>query len=1295
MDNSSGKYRLGFDIGGTFTDFVLLDPESNEISVHKCLTTPDDPSVGALKGLQEILSNQGLNFSDVNHLVHGTTLVTNALIERQGARTGLLTTRGFRDILEMGIEQRYDIHDLFLQFPEPMAPRYLRREITERVNRDGDVITPLEIEEVRKEVDWLVEQGVEALAVCFLHSYKNPSHEKEVGTFIQEHYPDLTLSISCEVQPELREFDRTSTTVANAYVRPLMDKYVTRLTKRVAANGFTGNFHLIHSAGGLAAPDIAIANPIRFVESGPAGGGLAAAYFGGKVGNDDLISFDMGGTTAKVCLIQDGKPDIAPMMEGARVHRFKKGSGLPLVAPVIEMIEVGAGGGSIARVDSLGLLKVGPDSAGAKPGPACYGLGGSKPTVTDANLLLGYLNPSHFLGGRMSLDVEASREAMAGIAGNLSLSNVDTAWGIYDIVSENMASAARIHIVEKGRDPRRYAMVAMGGAGPLHAARVAAKLGVSEVIIPPGSGIASAFGFLVTPLSFEFRQSSPGLLDELDLTETNALFIELEDKGRKLLLDAGVSNSDITVSRCAEMRLLGQMHEITIPFPEGSIDSKKLEIVRHDFEKEYTRLYTQLYEGVEIQILNWKVLCNGPSPNAVYDQGDVDSSKQDLPPRSREAYFPEIGEFIETPTFDRYRLAPGKVIDGPAIIEETESTTVVPPGVTVEIDTDLNLRLKLPTTQMTRATNIAERRSLTRSAEELENDPIGLEIMWSRLINITEQCWHTVIRTAFSLIIGEAQDFACEILDAKGQQLAHSPRAMPVFNITLALAVNAMIKKYPIDTLKPGDVLMTNDPWLCAGHLFDIAFATPVFRDGEVVAIMGCVGHVADIGGTKDSLNAREIYEEGIQIPPIKLYNEGRINEDLISLISENVRGSEQVIGDIHALVSANAAGAKLIVEFMDEYEMHDLEILAGVIQNRAEQAMRDAVSKLPNGIFEGEIWGDGVEEPEKYPVKIEIDGDELTVDFEGAPAQKDRGGSNCTFSYTQGHVLYPLKCMLSPEIPSNAGCYRPLHVKAPSGSVFNCDKPVAVNMRTRTGWYLAPNVYRTIAEAAPDRVQAFTGLPGSALFYGYESGGRIYNDHLFQGGGQGGSAHGDGKSGLLFPTSAGNTSVELFETRAPILVLEKSYRQDSAGAGCQRGGLGQIVRARKLHDDNKTSQVGLYPIGVGVSTDGLFGGEAGQGANAKVTNTSTGEITEIGTGALVTLTSDQEIVELNLPGGSGYGDPAERDLGAISLDLRDEYVSAEEAINRYCCDIDNSGTVNIGKSTALRQRKSSRKEVA
>ena len=488
MSAHPDRYRVGFDIGGTFTDFVLVDGEAGEMRLHKCLTTPEDPSVGGIEGLETLLRECGLSLGEVGHLVHGTTLVANAIIERRGAKLALLTTRGFRDTLEMGKQQRYDRHDLFLQFPEPLVPRALRREIDERMSRDGDAIVPIDEGQLRREVDGLAAAGVDAIAVCFLHAYKNPAHEQGARELIAKAHPGIAVSISSEVQPELREYERVSTTTANAYVQPLMARYVRHLVDALGKRGFRGRFHLTQSSGGLVAPEVAIRFPIRLLESGPAGGALASALVGSRVGKDDVISFDMGGTTAKACLIQGGKADIAPRIEAARVHRFKSGSGLPIKAPVVDMIEVGAGGGSVARVDQLGLLKVGPGSAGADPGPACYGLGGEEPTVSDANLVLGYLDADFFLGGRMTLDAGAAEDAVAKVAKPLSLSTVEAAWGIHEIVCENMAAAARGHIVEKGRDPRRYAVVGMGGAGPAHVARVARILGVEEVIIPPASG---------------------------------------------------------------------------------------------------------------------------------------------------------------------------------------------------------------------------------------------------------------------------------------------------------------------------------------------------------------------------------------------------------------------------------------------------------------------------------------------------------------------------------------------------------------------------------------------------------------------------------------------------------------------------------------------------------------------------------------------------------------------------------------------------------------------------------------
>ena len=1309
-------YRIGFDIGGTFTDFILVDGERGRLHLHKCLTTPEDPSIGALAGLSDLLEAVGVDIADVGHVVHGTTLVTNAIIERSGARLGLLTTRGFRDILEMGTEQRYDIHDLFLTFPEPLARRCDRREVGERVSRDGEVLEALDPDAARCEVRELVADGVEALAVCFLHAYKNPVHERVVRDLVRREFPDLPVSISSDVHPQINEYERSSTTAANAYVQPLMSAYVRRLDRVLRERGFVGRFHLIQSSGGLTAPETAQALPIRFLESGPAGGAQASALVGRAIGHPDLLSFDMGGTTAKASLVQNGEPDIAPMLEAARVHRFKKGSGLPVHAPVIDMMEIGAGGGSIARVDELGLLKVGPESAGAEPGPACYGRGGVRPTVTDASLLLGYLDPGYFLGGRMALDRAAAESAMAALGAELGLSAEEAAWGIHDLVSENMAGAARVHIVEKGRDPRRYAMVAMGGAGPLHAARVARKLGVRTVVVPPASGAASALGFLVAPVAYELARSWPMRLASPDFAAVETLLRELETEGRTRLAQAGVdgaaapehgaetegagaaacepaTDGGVTVQRQADMRLRGQMHQITVPLPAEPLSPENLAAVIDAFTEEYQRRYTHLYDGAEIEALNWRVVCTGPTadvPTRLAGEekaGHRDGAGPDVADSAlkgtRRAWVPGRGEYAGVPVYDRYAMKAGTVIEGPAIVEEREATTIVPDACTLDVDDGLNLRLSLAETMPPRVVVGADT-ALEEAVARIEADPVGLEIMWSRMINIAEECWQTVIRTAFSLIIGEAQDFACEILDARGRQIVHSPRAMPVFNLTLPIAVNAMIERYPPETLAPGDVLVTNDPWLCAGHLFDIAIAVPVFRDGDVVAFCGVVGHVTDIGGTKDSLNAREIYEEGFQIPPMKLFRAGTANEDLFTLLAENVRRPDQVLGDVHALVAAGLTGAERIGEFMEEYGMHDLEALATVVQNRAETVMRQAIADLPDGRYEHRVEADGVDSHLSFPIQIEVRGDEIEVGFEGAPPQMDRGGSNCTLTYTKAHATYPLKCLLTPEVPGNAGCYRPMKVTAPGKSIMNCDRPLAVNMRIRTGWYIAPNVFGALSAAASGRVQAFTGLPSSALFYGVGPDGLFYSDHLFQGGGQGASERGDGHSALLYPTSAGNTSVELFETRVPALVIEKALMADSAGPGRQRGGLGQVISARKLENDGKPCQVGLYPTGVLKPVAGLFGGRSG-GRAGGIVGRFDGATRDVGVGALSVLETTVEYAELRVAGGSGFGDPMERPIEAVQRDLDAGYVTPHGAREDYGCVTGPDGAIERAASERLR----------
>ncbi|MEI6162675.1 MAG: hydantoinase/oxoprolinase family protein, partial [Roseococcus sp.] len=523
--------------------------------------------------------------------------------------------QGFRDILEFGIEQRYDIYDLFLKFPEPLVPRRRRIEVAERIAHDGRIITPLDEAAIRAEGARLVAEGCTAIAVCFLHAYANPVHEQAAGRILREAFPGIAISLSSEVAPEIREYDRTVTTCANAFVQPLMDRYIGRLSSELARLGFTGALRLMQSDGGLCAPEVARAYPIRLLESGPAGGALATVLFTREAGLPDALAFDMGGTTAKACLIENGRAEIAPMMEAARVHRFKRGSGLPIKAPVVDMIEIGAGGGSIAGLDETGLLKVGPHSAGAEPGPACYGLGGTEATVTDANLLLGYYDPGFFLGGTMALDKAAAEAALARLGAKLGLSAIEAAAGIHAIVCETMAGAARVHLVEKGRDPRRHAMVAFGGAGPAHAARVARILGLSEMLVPPASGAASALGFLAAPLAFEVSRSVVTLLGEAtDWAGLDSTLAALEADARARLREAGIADAAMTVERSAEMRMLGQLHQILVPLPAGALSAARLPEITEGFAATYRSLYTRAVEGEGIEALSLRVRVAGPEP---------------------------------------------------------------------------------------------------------------------------------------------------------------------------------------------------------------------------------------------------------------------------------------------------------------------------------------------------------------------------------------------------------------------------------------------------------------------------------------------------------------------------------------------------------------------------------------------------------------------------------------------------------------------------------------------------------
>src|SRR5215468_3705582 len=694
------SYSLGIDIGGTFTDVVVYDHDTGRQWNRKVLTTHDDPVHAVATGVGAVLADGALEPRHVTRVVHATTLFTNALIERKGAVAGLITTAGFRDTLEIGRERKFELYDLNIARPEPLVPRNLRLEVAERVRADGRVHRPLDRDQLAAAAERLVAGGVGSIAVTFLHAYANPRHEAEAIRLIAERHPEVFTTASHEVAPEIREFERTSTTVANAYIKPLAHQYLGRMAKQLAEARIPAPLLLMLSSGGLTHVAEAQRAPVQMLESGPAAGAIAAAFFGRADSGGNLLAFDMGGTTAKLSLVDGGEPLIAYSFEAARQKRFIEGSGVPIRISTIELIEIGAGGGSIAHVDEIGLLKVGPRSAGSQPGPAAYGLGGTDATVTDADFILGYLNPDYFAGGTMTVDVPAAHAILDRLGERLGLSRTQIAWGIHDIVNESMASAARVHVAERGRDPRDYALLCTGGAGPVHAYYVARKLGLGSVICPPAAGVASALGLLVAPARVD-RVATVGIrLDGGNVAELEAAFRRLEDEARAVMADTGLKLENATIRRLADGRFMGQGFDLVVSLPDGPYDESEASRRRLTaaFESAYRDKFALTPPGVPVEFLNIRVAVRAPvSGSNVVLQGRRGAGAGSALKGTRPAYFPESGGFVPTAVYDRQRLGVGDELDGPAVVEEEGSTLVIGPGGRARVASSGNLVLTLGT----------------------------------------------------------------------------------------------------------------------------------------------------------------------------------------------------------------------------------------------------------------------------------------------------------------------------------------------------------------------------------------------------------------------------------------------------------------------------------------------------------------------------------------------------------------------------------------------------------------------
>ena len=1214
--------RLSVDIGGTFTD-VVLDANGVTHSI-KVLTTPANPADGFMQGLRDLLAQTQTRPRDVSLIIHGTTLATNALIERKGARTALIVTEGHRDSLEIAYESRFDQYDIMADRLPPLVPRELRLPVKERVNFRGEVLTALDEGSLDKAIAILQREQVESVAVGLLHAYANPAHELRIAEVIGRRLPKVALSLGSEVCPEIREYERQSTTTANAYVKPLMANYLRKLDTDLRAEGFACPFLLMTSGGHLVTVETAAQFPIRLVESGPAGGAILAARIARELDEERVLSFDMGGTTAKICLIDNGEPLLSRFFEVNRAHRFMKGSGMPVKIPVVEMVEIGAGGGSIATVDALSRIKVGPESAGAQPGPACYGQGGKGATVTDANLVLGRLASAGFAGGRMQLDRNAAEKALVSSVGaKLKLDAMAAAEGVIEIVDENMAGAARVHAVERGLEIANRTMIAFGGAAPLHAARLATKLGIERIIIPKGAGVGSAIGFLIAPVAYEVVRSRYLRLDAFDPARLNTLFGAMR-KEAEAVVRLAAPKGKLDERRYAYARYVGQGHEIKVAVPEGALIKADGEKIRAAFETEYERQYDRTVPGLIVEVLTWSSVVSAPVVKTAHGRDKPGKSTAAKPVGKREVHFPGAGKSANASEFPRARLTPGLHVAGPAVITEDQTTTAVPPGFQARVNARGDLVLER---------NEKKTVLVAGASERIRN-----QILWDRLIATVEEQAQALIRTAFSTTVREAGDLSAGVFDLQARMLAQAITGTPGHVNAMAASVGSFLERFPIATMAEGDVYVTNDSWLGTGHQFDFTVVTPVFRKRRPVALFAATVHVVDVGGRGFGPDAGQVFEEGICIPIMPLFKKGVVNEDLIAIVRANVREPVQLVGDLYSLTTSNAVGGRRLVELMDEFALESLDAIAEHVIETSRTAMLAEIAAWPKGVYENDMTVDGYDKAILLKARLSIGKDGIDIDFAGT-SKVSAFGINVPLTYTQAYGSFGVRCVVGGKIPNNAGSLAPIRVTAPVNSILNPLRPSAVAARHVIGQMLPDVVLGCLEKAIPGRVPAegSSSLWGPMLVGGHGHTGEHdygaatpFSVTFFLSGGTGGRPGKPGLSATAFPSGVRSTPVEATESVAPLIVVRKELRPGSGGAGLYQGGDGQLIEI--MHAEGAPFAAFCLFDRIDHAARGRSGGEPGQAGRVIL---ASGKKLR-GKGKQVIPAGDRLVMEL--PGGGGLG---------------------------------------------------------
>ena len=1249
-------YKIGIDVGGTFTDFVVA-AEDGQPRFFKTQSTPDDPSLGVMAGLGEAAASYGLALEqmlgDTDLVIHGSTVATNTLVERKGARVGLITTEGFRDLLEMREGLKEDRYNLRMTPVEPLAHRYLRVGVPERVRASGAVEQTLDEAALAESLDYLAGEGAEALAVCFLFSYLNPDHEQRAWEIIRQRFPDTYTSLSHQVIPQIKEFDRLSTTVINSYVGPVFSRYLSHLAERFAAYPRLRDVLIMQSNGGVAPIEDSGRMAVRAILSGPAGGVSAAAYLGQLLDESRIIAFDMGGTSTDISLIENGVPHVTN-------EKFE--AGWKIAVPMIDIHTLGAGGGSIARVDDGGILHVGPDSAGAEPGPACYGKGGTSPTVTDAGLALGYLDSANFLGGRAALDPAAAERALAeGVGTPLHLSNVAAAYGVYQVVCTAIAEGIRLMSVQPGVDPRDFTIMGFGGASGLHAAEVARQLQVAKVYIPASAPVLSAYGMLNTDIKHDFSRSHPVSMDRLDLEEARSILEELAAQGRDKLVSQGLPTEAVELNYSADMRYLDQVYEVNVPLPDPKLaDSEFFAQLTANFHRRYQELYAYSQQDQGVRLVTLRVTAVGKLPR-ISQLDRTATGAASTPVGSRRVY---LEEWREAATYAADDLRAGTEIVGPAILESAFTTTLVWPGDSATVDAmgGIVLRINLEAAQETRE-ETAEPAEADGQVSQTHGDPITLAVVEHRLESIAQEMTEAMLRTAMSQILNSSRDFSTAILDGDCQLVAQG-EGIPVHVSALPVA-GAAVRDYFGDTISEGDLFILNDPYFGGSHLPDITIIRPIFHGGRPLFYGVNRAHHSDVGGgTHGGYNpgANEIFQEGLRIPPLKLYDRGVPREDLLQMLAANVRQSENFLGDLNAQIGSVMLAEQRIRSMLAEYGGDRLTAVVSEILAATKRQVRRFISEWPDGVYHGESLVDDDGFASKLvPIraKVTIAGDQMTIDL-GESSPQVEGFINSAYANTRSLAHAAIMYLAPTDVARNEGSMRPVQIVAPRGLIVNANPPAPVCMSTNhCAEEVVEAVFKALAPAIPRAVSAgFSRRLRYAITGQDPRTGRRFIWHFFLARGGGGASQGyDGWPNVGEINVAGgirSPSIEVTEERFPFFIRRHELRPDSGGAGKWRGGLGAVCDL--VYEGEGNALLNTAGDGIVVPPFGLFGAAEGLPHHYKIVSCGSDRVLgskEVG----VVVQPGDHIICLS-SGGGGYGLPEEREEGARDRDLKQGYVT-------------------------------------